>query len=95
LAGLPGAASPLEAASCALPGYFAPVVIDNIAYVDGGVYSPTNAVLLSRQDLQMVVIVSPMSGARSAPEDATGAAHRNAACDCVLKARRPSGTSRI
>jgi NTE family protein len=30
------------AASCAIPGYFAPVEIDGRQYVDGGVWSPTN-----------------------------------------------------
>jgi NTE family protein len=44
--GAPGAppASVAEAvlASCAIPWYFAPVVIDGREYVDGGAWSPTN-----------------------------------------------------
>jgi NTE family protein len=50
------------AASCAIPGYFRPVVIDGEAYVDGGAHSPTNADVLSRRrDLGLVLVSSPMS----------------------------------
>ena len=49
-------------ASCAIPGYFRPVDIGGEQYVDGGVHSPTNADVLRRSDLDLVVIVSPMSG---------------------------------
>jgi NTE family protein len=49
-------------ASCAVPGYFRPVTIDGRTYVDGGVRSPTNADVLRRSELDLVVIVSPMSG---------------------------------
>jgi NTE family protein len=49
-------------ASCAVPGYFRPVRVDDRAYVDGGVRSPTNADVLRSSDLDLVIIVSPMSG---------------------------------
>ncbi|MDT7570424.1 MAG: hypothetical protein QOE05_598 [Actinomycetota bacterium] len=49
------------AASCAIPGYFAPVVIDGQPYVDGGAHSPTNADVLSKDRPSLVVISSPMS----------------------------------
>jgi NTE family protein len=50
-------------ASCAIPGYFRPITIDGHRYVDGGVRSPTNAdVLRRRPDLDLVIVVSPMSG---------------------------------
>jgi NTE family protein len=50
-------------ASCSVPGYFRPVEIGGHRYVDGGVRSPTNAdVLRRRTDLDLVVVVSPMSG---------------------------------
>jgi NTE family protein len=52
------------AASCAIPGYFAPVRIGNVSYFDGGVYSPTNADVLRDEGLDLVVVVSPMSAAR-------------------------------
>ena len=50
------------AASCAVPGYFAPVTIGRHAYVDGGVHSSTNAAVLRRQGLGLVVVVAPMAG---------------------------------
>ena len=52
------------AASCAIPGYFAPVVVDGISYFDGGVHSPTNADVLLRAEVDLVVVVSPMSARR-------------------------------
>lgn len=55
------------AASAAIPGYFQPVEIDGRLYVDGGVHSPTNADVLRRQDLDLVLISSPMSTSRNAP----------------------------
>jgi pimeloyl-ACP methyl ester carboxylesterase/predicted acylesterase/phospholipase RssA len=49
------------AASCAVPGYYQPVTIDGVRHVDGGVHSPTNADLLADQDLDLVIVSSPMS----------------------------------
>jgi NTE family protein len=48
-------------ASCAIPGFFTPVAVGGARYVDGGVHSPTNADLLAGQDLDLVVVSSPMS----------------------------------
>jgi NTE family protein len=56
-------------ASCAIPGFFRPVVIEGDAFVDGGVHSPTNADLLARGVVQgdadrgadLVIVSSPMS----------------------------------
>ena len=48
-------------ASCAIPGFFAPVSINGTRYVDGGVHSPTNADLLADLALDLVIISSPMS----------------------------------
>jgi NTE family protein len=50
------------AASCAVPGYFAPVKIGARNYVDGGVHSPTNAAVLHRSGLDLVIVIAPMSG---------------------------------
>lgn len=52
------------AASCAIPGYFAPVKIGGVSYFDGGVYSPTNADVLRDERLDLVIVLSPMSSAR-------------------------------
>ena len=49
------------AASCAIPGYFAPVVIDGERYVDGGVASACNADVLADEDLDTVIISAPMA----------------------------------
>ncbi len=61
------------AASCAIPGYFTPVRIDGLAYVDGGGHSPTNADVVLRDRPDLVVICSPMSfapGRGARPPDA-------------------------
>ena len=50
------------AASCAIPGWFAPVTVGGHRYVDGGAWSPTNADVLTADDLDAVIISSPMSG---------------------------------
>ncbi len=49
------------AASCAVPGFFEPVVIDGTRYVDGGTHSPTNADLVAGLGLDLVIVSSPMS----------------------------------
>lgn len=49
------------AASCAIPGYYRPVEIDGARYVDGGVHSPTNLDLVADEELDLVLVSSPMS----------------------------------
>jgi NTE family protein len=56
-------------ASCAIPGFFQPMKIDGVKYVDGGVHSPTNADITAGQGLDLLVVSSPMSMVRSAPRD--------------------------
>jgi NTE family protein len=65
------------AASCAVPGWFAPVEVAGERFVDGGAHSPTNLDLLAGAGLDMVVVVSPMSVARGV---------RTAAVDLPLRA---------
>jgi NTE family protein len=48
-------------ASCAIPAYLAPATIDGVEYVDGGVTSPTNADVLVDNELDVVIVISPMS----------------------------------
>lgn len=67
------------AASCAVPGYFAPVQIDGHTYVDGGAHSPTNAAILRRRSLDLVVVVSPMSGPAGVRPGLYAASRRHAA----------------
>ena len=48
-------------ASCAIPGLYRPVKIGRDRYVDGGMHSPTNADLLADLELDLVIVISPMS----------------------------------
>jgi len=62
-------------ASCAIPGYFAPVTIGETRYVDGGVHSTTNADLAApdaapakgrhRRPPDVVIVSAPMSPERA------------------------------
>ncbi len=48
-------------ASCAIPGWYAPVVIDGRPYVDGGTLSPTSLDLLAGAGLDEVYVLAPMA----------------------------------
>jgi NTE family protein len=48
-------------ASCAIPGWYAPVTLHGRRYVDGGVCSPTSVDLLLHEDLDEIVVLSPMT----------------------------------
>lgn len=65
------------AASCAVPGYFAPVQIDGRSYLDGGVHSPTNAAILRSSGVDLAIIISPMSGPAGWRPDFYAAARRH------------------
>jgi NTE family protein len=67
------------ASSCAVPGYFAPVVVGREHYIDGGAHSPTNAALLRGAGLDLVVVVSPMSGPPGLRPDFYAATRRHSA----------------
>jgi NTE family protein len=68
------------AASCAIPGYFAPTAVGGVEYIDGGITSPTNADVVRHAALDLVIVVSPMSAAGGLPRTPDGliryAAHR-------------------
>ena len=57
-------------ASCAIPGVFAPVAVGDRLYVDGGGWSPSNADALAREPLDLVIVVSPMTGTGGQGRDA-------------------------
>ena len=44
-----------------MPGFSRPVVIGGFRYVDGGCHSATNADLVAGQDVDVVVVSSPLS----------------------------------
>lgn len=81
------------AASCAIPGFFAPVRIGGEDHVDGGVHSPTNVDLLAEQALDLVIVSSPMSLDRAAarrprPDRALRLGHRSTLRREVAAVRR-------
>lgn len=47
-------------ASCAIPGWYAPVTIDGRRYVDGGTLSPTSLDLVAGRGLDEVIVLAPM-----------------------------------
>jgi NTE family protein len=49
------------AASCAIPGFYAPVEIGGRRYVDGGVYSASNLDILRDEGLDLVICLNPTS----------------------------------
>lgn len=49
------------AASCAIPGVYAPVRVGNTVLVDGGVWSPSNLDLAGKAHSDLVVCVAPMA----------------------------------
>ena len=55
------------AASCAIPGYFAPIEIGGREYVDGGVWSPTNLDLARAGRGDRVLCLVPTAAMGSAP----------------------------
>ncbi|MFC5667939.1 patatin-like phospholipase family protein [Kitasatospora misakiensis] len=54
-------------ASCAIPGWFAPVRVGGADYVDGGCWSATNADLLLDRGLDEVYVLAPMALRRDPP----------------------------
>jgi NTE family protein len=49
------------AASCAIPGIYHPVTIDGRRYIDGGIYSTSNADILRDEGLDLVICLNPTS----------------------------------
>ena len=48
-------------ASCAIPGWYAPVKIGNRTYVDGGAVSATSIDVVSHEGYEEVYVIAPMS----------------------------------
>ncbi len=48
-------------ASCAIPGWFAPIEIGNRTYVDGGAVSATSIDVVSHEGFDEVYVIAPMS----------------------------------
>jgi len=60
--GAPGASlADAVVASCSIPGWYEPKIIDGRRYVDGGICSGTSLDLLSRADLDEAYVLAPMA----------------------------------
>jgi NTE family protein len=55
------------AASCAVPGYFSPVVVGDERFLDGGIHSTTNADVLVERSVDHVIVVAPLAGRARRP----------------------------
>ncbi|MDQ2754409.1 MAG: patatin-like phospholipase family protein [Actinomycetota bacterium] len=91
----PASLAAAVAASCAIPGYFSPVTISGTEYFDGGVHSPTNLDVLRKEELDLVVVVSPMSAVKGRASGPGGlmrvSAHRRLADE--MHKLRAAGTT--
>lgn len=59
-----GPAAPLVdavIASCSIPGWYAPMVIDGCRYIDGGTWSPASLDLLADSGLDEIIVLAPMA----------------------------------
>ncbi|HXQ18980.1 MAG TPA: patatin-like phospholipase family protein [Acidimicrobiales bacterium] len=74
------------AASCAIPSWFAPVVIGGERYIDGGVHSLTNAAQLAGVPLDLVVVSAPLG--RAGWQGLHGATRRAARLQLSLEVQR-------
>ncbi len=78
-------------ASCAIPGVFRPLVLDDRSYVDGGAWSPTNMDRAPARRGTRVLCLNPtgsMRPSRAMPFGAIGMASRSAAAVEALALRR-------
>jgi NTE family protein len=57
----PASISAAVQASCAIPAWYAPVIIDGRPYVDGGTYSPASIDVLADLELDEVWVLAPMA----------------------------------
>jgi NTE family protein len=64
------------AASCAIPSVFKPVTIEGHKYVDGGLRSSTNADVLLRHELEIVIVLAPLSTESAVSPSLTGPMRR-------------------
>lgn len=83
------------AASCAIPAWFAPVVIDGHRYIDGGAWSATSVDVLSGLGLDEVHVVAPMaSGEVDRPPSIIGKLERRWRSRTTRRCLREAATLR-
>lgn len=59
-------------ASCAIPGWYAPVRINGRRYVDGGTFSRSNLDLVAGEGLDIVYVFAPMAALGAIPSSGAG-----------------------
>jgi NTE family protein len=86
-------------ASCAIPGFYRAVEISGRRYVDGGLYSPSNLDMAADEELDLVIVLNPMSSLHKGAAGSLGdrvatAVRQNAGRRLGAEARRlrASGT---
>jgi NTE family protein len=82
-------------ASCAIPGFFAPIEIGGRRYVDGGAWSPTNMDALPVERGDRVLCLNPTGSLRPGRESLAGAfgpLSRSAAASEALALRHRGGS---
>jgi NTE family protein len=77
------------ASSCAVPGLFPPITLNGRRYVDGGMRSATNADLAAGHT--RILVVTLISGARTAAMNAEWAARMGQTRDAELETIRAAG----
>jgi NTE family protein len=97
--GRPGAPmAPLSSAvmaSCAIPGWFAPVTINGHTYVDGGAVSATSIDVVAHAGLDEVFVVAPMvSFAMDRPGSVTARLERRWRAEVTKAARKEAAIVR-
>jgi NTE family protein len=83
-----GSVADAVAASCAIPGYFAPVEVDGDLLVDGGVHSLVNLDLVAGEPLDLVVVSAPLSTADWAARERGNAVRLPARAQLEREVRR-------
>ena len=82
-------------ASCSIPGWFAPVMINGRPYVDGGAVSATAIDVLAHAGLDEVYVVAPMvSFAMDRPRSVTARVERRWRAEVTRTARREAAVVR-
>jgi NTE family protein len=97
--GRPGApVAPLASAvmaSCAIPGWFAPVTINGHTYVDGGAVSATSIDVVAHAGLDEVYVIAPMvSFAMDRPSGVTARLERRWRAEVTKTARHEAAVVR-